>query len=137
MSTVQTARFDVPGVKLDEFSLILSEEAFTFTVEKNTSKENCFTVEVTGSGLQIAEAENILSKIGTATYVFYATNRRLAPILNIANNTGCKVNRVHSMIRVLGKTRVHLVEVTGAETDVRNFKDLKSFTARPFFVINR
>lgn len=127
-----TVLLDVPATHLDAFLLVLSEEAFTHRWVD--SREGVFeivhTVEISGSELQIKEAAYILSQMDMTHYAFRITDKHLTRTLKIAQTSGLKIVRMTAGLRIFGRPWIHLVEVSGFEPDVKNFKILKRKTYR-------
>jgi acetolactate synthase regulatory subunit len=122
-----TVLLDVPAPHLDAYLLILREEAIThrWLDSRDGVLEIVHTVEIEGSDLQIQEAAHLLDQMDLERYAFRVTDRRLNRVLRIANHSGVKVVRMEAGFRIFGRLWIHLVEVSGREPDMKNFKVLK------------
>jgi hypothetical protein len=122
-----TVLLDVPAAHIDGFCLMLSEEAITYSVSDSRDGvfEVVFTVEVTGSELQVKEAAHVLSQMDMTHYAFHVTGIRLKRTLRIAKTSGLRIVRTPVVFSLFGRPWIHLVEVSGIEPDLKNFKILK------------
>lgn len=118
---------DVPAETIDELLLVLNEEAITYQVtdSRDGAIETVFTVEVTGSERQIAEAVHLLPLIGKKDYIFRMSSKKLAKISNVANNAGVKIEEISAALSVFGRTLFHSVKVSGTERNLANFRKIK------------
>lgn len=127
-----TVLLDVPAQHLDAFLLVLSEVPIMhrWLDSRDGVLEVVHTVEVSGSDLQVKEAVHLLSQMGLHSYVFHVSDKQLNRTLKIAQSSGLKVVRMTAGIRFFGRLRTHIVEVSGIESDLKNFKILKRKTYR-------
>lgn len=127
-----TVLLDVPAKHLDAFLLVLSEVPIMhrWLDSRDGVLEVVHTVEVSGSDLQVKEAVHLLSQMGIVHYAFHVSDKQLARTLKIAQSSGLKVARMTAGIRIFGRLRTHFVEVSGIESDLKNFKILKRKTYR-------
>jgi hypothetical protein len=118
---------DVPIFHLKAFTTVLSEEAITYNIldSRDGAIETVTTVEVIGSDLQVAEAVRLLPLMGRLHYTFHVSAKRLTRAVNIAKNVGLTVERTSVAFAFRGRPIIHLVEVSGLEVDLNNFKALK------------
>lgn len=129
---MSTVLLDVPAQHLDEFLIVLSEVPILhrWIDSRDGVFEVVHTVEVTGSELQIQEAVHLLSQMDISHYAFHVTDKQLTRTLKIAQSSGLKVVRMTAGFRIFGRLMTHFVEVSGIESDLKNFKILKRKTYR-------